>query len=108
MRWLLLAALLAAGCGGSDVSRTVGARCDAQSECDDRCLLPGDGWAGGFCTQTCDEDRHCSMGAVCVDVEGGVCLFPCAEEDDCAFLEEGWQCITAPGRPSGEVMVCGS
>ena len=105
MRWLVLAVLLA-GCEGSAVSREIGARCDDSSECDDRCLLPGDGWAGGFCTQSCDEDRDCAMGAVCVDLEGGVCLFPCEDDDHCEFLGTGWQCVIAPARTGGEVMAC--
>lgn len=103
---LLLAAVLLAGCGNSDVSREVGARCDDSSECDDRCLLPDDGWPGGFCSLSCDDDSDCPEGTACVDDEGGVCLFRCESVPECGFLGGGWTCQARPTRPDGSVMVC--
>lgn len=99
--------VLVAGCGGSDVSRELGARCDDSSECDDRCLLPEDDWPGGLCTVMCDDDTDCPDEADCADEEGGVCLFTCDEVEDCRFLGLGWTCQTLPAHPSGEgVRVC--
>jgi hypothetical protein len=88
------------------VSRELGARCDDSSECDDRCLLPEDGWPGGLCTQSCDDDTDCPDEAACVD-DDDVCLYTCDEAADCAFLGTGWTCATRPGRPGPDgVMVC--
>jgi hypothetical protein len=103
MRWLVLLLSFTAACVGSDVSRTVGARCDDSSECDDRCLLPADGWPGGMCTQICDDDSDCPSETVCVDEEGGVCLYTCGS---CEFLGDGWACEARTGKPDGQVMVC--
>lgn len=97
---------LVVGCGGSDVSREVGARCDDSSECDDRCLLPADDWPGGFCTLSCDDDNDCPSETACVEDEGGVCLFACDTVPDCGFLGGGWTCQARPTRSGGSVMVC--
>jgi hypothetical protein len=109
-RALLTAAILAiaAGCSASsDVSRELGARCDQQDECDDRCLS-GQLYPGGFCSASCDSDSDCPDEGACADVDGGVCLFDCVGAADCAFLGSGWQCRPQPGRGAigGEVMVC--
>lgn len=103
---LVLALIGAAACADSDVSRAVGARCDDSSECDDRCLLAGDGWPGGFCTLSCDDDDDCPADTACADTEGGVCLFTCDDVPDCFFLGTGWTCQARDGRPDGEVRVC--
>ena len=104
---LVLVIAAVAGCGGSDVSRMVGARCTDSADCDDKCLLPGGDWPGGFCTMSCDDDRDCPMDSVCVQDEGGVCLFTCAVDPDCDFLGTGWSCQARDARPSGdEVRVC--
>ena len=106
MRWILTFALIA-GCQSSDVSRTLGARCDQSSECDERCLVAaGPDWPGGLCTISCDDDGDCPGDARCVADEGGVCLFECSADPDCGFLGAGWGCETRDGRPSGQVMVC--
>lgn len=102
----LLLFLTAVACAGSDVTRAVGARCDASWECDDRCLLPDDGWPGGFCSLSCDDDDGCPADTACTDLEGGVCLFTCDEAADCYFLGGGWTCQTVLGRPEGQVRVC--
>jgi hypothetical protein len=104
---LFLVAALAVGCGGSDVSRELGARCDDSTECDDRCLLPGEGWPGGFCTISCDSDADCPADSLCADGDGGACRFDCQDDDGCAFLGEGWVCEARASHPAGsEVMVC--
>ena len=98
--WLL-------GCGSaSEVSREVGARCDMQSECDERCLA-GTLYPGGFCSVACDDDGDCPGGSLCAEREGGVCLLGCVEVDDCEFLGTGWECRDDDAHPSGEpVKVC--
>lgn len=104
----VLGALFVAGCGGSDVSRAVGARCDLASECDERCLADPD-YPGGFCTLSCDRTSDCPGDAACVEAEGGVCLFRCQGDPDCAFLGQGWVCVAEAlrgGDPGVEVMVC--
>ncbi len=99
--------LLFAACQHSDVSREVGARCDKSAECDQRCLAPGGGYPGGFCTVVCDARGDCPSGTTCADLEGGVCLFECGGDPDCAFLGTGWHCTTADLRGGGiKVRVC--
>jgi hypothetical protein len=111
-RWSILAvgSLLAsalAGCGvSSDVSRTVGARCDAMDECDERCLPPSDDHPGGFCTVSCLDEGDCPAGTACVDEAGGVCLFACASDRQCEFLGPGWSCESRDHIAGGEVDVC--
>ena len=108
MRFALVLVLIA-GCGGdSDVSRSVGARCDKTSECDDRCLGPSGDYPQGFCTVDCSSDGDCPGDAACVDREGGVCLFTCADDGDCRFLGPGWNCHdeAQKSNPSTTVKVC--
>lgn len=109
MRLAVVAILLAVGACAvdSEVSRAVGAQCQLQSECEERCLSGGD-YPDGFCTVSCDRDADCPGGAACVENEGGgVCLFPCAELADCEFLGAGWECRDRSARPGGEdVKVC--
>ena len=96
----------AAACGSSEpVSRTVGARCDLSSECDERCLTGAD-FPGGFCSITCDSSLACPDGTACASDQGGVCLFTCATDANCTFLGAGWTCKSLGGQPSGQVMVC--
>jgi hypothetical protein len=105
VRWLWTVIAIAA-CDGSDVSREIGARCDDSDECDDRCLLPGPEYPGGFCSVTCNSDDECPADTRCSADDGGVCLFECATDDGCAFLGDGWTCQLRDGQPDGEVMVC--
>jgi hypothetical protein len=93
-------------CGGSDVSRELGARCDVVEECDERCLRPSDDYPGGFCTVSCDDSADCPGGGVCVDEQGGVCLFSCVTDLGCEFLGAGWRCQERDALPDGEVMAC--
>ncbi|MCW5808516.1 MAG: hypothetical protein KIT31_39565 [Deltaproteobacteria bacterium] len=102
-------AITLAGCTtSSDVSRTLGARCDSSGECAGRCLPDGAGYPGGFCTLVCNRSAECPATSACVDREGGACLFSCAGEDSCAFLGEGWRCAEEDLREdtSTKVMVC--
>jgi hypothetical protein len=96
-----------AACQHSDVSREVGARCELSAECDDRCLPPSSNYPGGFCTLACSDRSECPSETTCADREGGVCLFECAGDPDCAFLGAGWQCRVDDLRGGGiKVMVC--
>ncbi|MCE9579764.1 MAG: hypothetical protein K8W52_41995 [Deltaproteobacteria bacterium] len=108
MRWMLplCAAVVFAACGDDPVSRAVGARCDLAAECDERCLGPGGDWPGGFCTVSCDTSDDCPGEAACVANEGGVCLFVCAIDADCAFLGTGWGCVELDRKPTGVVKAC--
>jgi hypothetical protein len=104
----LAAAAAAVACGGDPVSRTLGARCDLSSECDERCLAPGTEYPGGFCTVSCDGTSDCPGGAACVDdgAGGGICLSRCLDDPDCAFLGTGWTCQELDQRPMGTVKIC--
>ncbi|HEY4242196.1 MAG TPA: hypothetical protein VGM88_20405 [Kofleriaceae bacterium] len=104
MRWAISLAVLAA-CQSSDVSRSLGARCDSSDDCDEKCLLESDGYPGGFCTISCDTTADCPASSSCVDVNGGVCLFTCNSE--CTFLGTGYSCTATDSRGGGaQVMVC--
>ena len=104
MRWLAL--LFVAGCQSSDVSRELGAECGSNDDCDDRCLLPSDGFAGGFCTVSCNSNADCPAASACTDVQGGVCLFTCASS--CTFLGDGYACGSFDSRGGGaKISVCG-
>jgi hypothetical protein len=105
---IALIALLAA-CGvSSDVSREIGARCDDQDECDDRCLT-GARFPDGMCSRNCDTDGDCPEGTACVGLAGGSCLYNCTGDRACEFLGEGWQCVLEAergGEPDSMVMIC--
>lgn len=106
---IAIAALLAvAACVSSDVSRELGARCDDSDQCDDRCLT-GTRFPDGLCSATCDDGGDCPGDAACADLEGGVCLYQCADDRDCTFLGDGWRCGVETERgaaPDQEVRVC--
>ena len=101
---LLVAAL--AACNTSDVSRAIGAICDSNDECDQRCLLPSPEFPQGFCTISCDDHNDCSGGALCVDIDGGVCLFACEADVNCEFLGDDWMCRAIDARVGAQVNVC--
>lgn len=105
---LVLVGLLAAGCQSSDVSRELGARCDTSDECDDRCLPPAGEYPGGFCTVVCNDSGDCPSDSACADRDGGVCLFTCTADAQCAFLGDGWTCKDEDERGVADkkVMVC--
>jgi hypothetical protein len=106
VRWALL--VLLAGCSvSSDVSRSLGARCDVNDECDNRCLPPGTDTPGGFCTLDCDDDSDCPDPAACVQEQGNVCLLRCDDAAQCEFLGDGWTCGSRPAAGSTRLVnVC--
>jgi len=108
MRALLAALVLSVGCGGSGVSREIGARCDSANDCDDRCLPPSNDYPGGLCTLDCQSSNECPDDARCVDKESGVCLFTCNFTVDCEFLGAQWECKEQNLRddPNQKVKVC--
>jgi hypothetical protein len=105
VRWLLL--LVIASCQSSDVSRDVGARCDTNADCDQKCEPPTSDWPGGFCTVLCDSDASCPSDTRCVEEDGGVCEFSCVADPDCVFLGDGYGCKQHDSHGGGaKVMVC--
>lgn len=99
--------LVVASCSASsDVTRSVGARCDNKDECDERCLPDGEQFPGGFCSLSCLRDADCPGDTACVDEMGGVCLFACEMPTDCEFLGPGWDCVEVDGLPDGKATVC--
>jgi hypothetical protein len=103
---LLVLLATTAACQSSDVSRTVGARCDDQAECDDRCLTPSAEWPGGFCTVTCDDDGDCPSDTACIEEgNGGVCAFTCSDDNYCKFLGDGYACAERDTHPVGDAKV---
>ncbi len=106
MRFVVLVLALAA-CQSSDVSRSVGARCDTNAECDTECLGPSGDWPGGFCTILCDTSAACPENTKCIDENGGVCAFSCTDDPSCAFLGAGYRCEAVDSKGAGtKVMVC--
>lgn len=101
--------MVVAACGvDSEVSRTVGARCDTKDDCQERCLVDAEDYPGGICSVSCLDVNDCPGDTACVDDQGGVCLFTCDSNADCEFMGPGWQCAPRDALPasSGEVMVC--
>ncbi|MDB4959351.1 MAG: hypothetical protein JWO36_6920 [Myxococcales bacterium] len=103
----LLLLLALAGCQSSDVSRAIGARCDLNAECDEKCLVDSH-WPGGFCTLICDTNQKCGDHGVCIQEQGGgLCAFSCGSDPDCAFLGTGYMCQMVDGHTGGvKVMAC--
>lgn len=109
MRSAIIAAIgaLLVACEDSNVSRQVGARCDEAAECEERCLSPSGDYPGGFCTISCNARNECPSDTTCAEREGGVCLFECTGDPDCAFLGAGWRCELVDLRGGGiQVRVC--
>ena len=106
MRLAILVIALAA-CQSSDVSRELGARCDVTADCDERCLVPGADWPGGFCTFQCETDNDCPADAACLEEEGGVCAFSCVADPGCTFLGVDYACKERNARGgAGKRLVC--
>lgn len=103
----ILLCIALGACTSSEVSRTLGARCESKSDCDDRCLS-GPDYPGGMCTLTCEDDGDCPGSARCIDEEGGVCLYDCEIDPDCEFLGVGWECKQRKLREDDqrEALVC--
>lgn len=81
-----------AACSDEGVSRAVGARCDQSADCEERCLTSSNDYPDGFCSLDCSSSSQCPSDAECADKDGGVCLFACFDERDCAFLGPTWTC----------------
>jgi hypothetical protein len=97
-----LAVLVLAACGGGrDVDRLLGAKCDGDSDCEERCYGPNDDFPEGLCSYQCDVDRDCPSDAWCIDTDGGVCLFDCVDDIDCDFLGREWVCRDRDRRGGG-------
>jgi hypothetical protein len=110
MRWsLVLFVATLSACQHEDVSRSLGARCELSSDCDEECFPPSTTWPGGFCTTICDGNSDCDAGAACADEQGtGACEFLCAQDSDCALLGDGYGCKMRDGHGDTglSVMVC--
>jgi hypothetical protein len=109
MRIVMAMAVFAlASCGGGhDVDRLLGAKCDNDNDCDERCLGPNDEFPEGLCSYHCDSERDCSGDAWCIESNGGVCLFSCHDDVDCDFLGREWVCRDRDLRPApGKERVC--
>ena len=100
MRFVLVLGLWTA-CQSSDVSRAVGARCDSNADCDQKCETPSNAWPGGFCTVLCDTDANCPENTRCVDEAGGICAVTCAADPDCVFLGAGYRCKQVDSHGGG-------
>jgi hypothetical protein len=106
MSLAIAAALAVVACSSSNVSRSVGARCVTTHDCAERCLTPGPDFPDGFCTLSCTTNGDCPSDADCIDGEGGICLFHCLENRDCAFLGAGWTCQDTRLLEGGNTRVC--
>jgi hypothetical protein len=106
----MLVLLSLGACSATRVDRAMGAACDGNADCDQRCLLPSADYPGGFCTLSCNTTADCRHDdAVCVDDEGGVCLYVCENDGDCAFLSgDGtlWQCKTVDLKDGTPGLAC--
>jgi hypothetical protein len=105
---IAIAVVLLAACGEHDISRELGARCDRASDCAERCLTPSGDYPNGLCTVDCSDNGDCPSDGVCVEREGGVCLFECQTPSDCEFLGAGWNCKeeNLQSDPQRKVLVC--
>src|SRR6185503_16375029 len=62
----LLLLVAVAGCKKTDgISRDLGAACQANSDCTDRCL-PEPRWPDGFCSLDCRSTDDCPVGSDCL------------------------------------------
>jgi hypothetical protein len=94
------------GCSDSLEDKVVGARCTQNSDCRFMCQTPSPEFPDGFCTVHCSDDTQCPRGTFCMTNAGGVCLFPCGNDVDCAFLGPGWQCKDKDRASGGHRPVC--
>ena len=100
-------ALGAPACGrGPD--RGVGEACVNNGDCRDFCATGSD-FPNGFCTTNCFDDRDCPADAICADVMGGICLFPCNGEVEsyCASLiDPNYRCDNSDTPDGRVVLIC--
>jgi hypothetical protein len=109
-RTLLLFAIVACGhaedFGGERPvpTRTVGATCGSDADCDQLCERGGR-FPGGFCTLRCHSNPECPEGTVCINRDNGICMYPCATHSDCtsSFLGRGgYVCEYQQGFAEGD------
>lgn len=99
---VVYAVLVVTACGGGHtVDRLLGAKCDADTDCDERCLGPNAEYPEGLCSYQCDTDRDCPGDAWCIETNSGVCLFACGDDIDCDFLGRDWVCRDRDRRGAG-------
>lgn len=107
---LVVAALALLGACSNNVGPNgllVGAACIDQFDCvtgaycTRRSIFPD-----GMCTTSCDADTACRAGAVCVDLEGGLCALSCTEDADCG--RPGFLCGEERAIDGATVRICRS
>ena len=103
-----LAPLLAAGCAsrvGPD-GLAVGGPCVDEFDCvTGSFCLGGSRFPAGTCSTICRSTGECRADSVCVDLESGVCLLPCAVDADCE--RSGYVCHEEALRDgTGRASVC--
>lgn len=112
--WLpLVIAFSIPACGSDDGHGGVGARgflvgaaCDADRQCDSRCVK-GKNYPGGMCTVSCRDDRDCPGGTACVGDHGGICALTCGVHRDCDFMGGAYRCDSKSRTGAkGNAMVC--
>lgn len=104
---IALAFIVLAACGrdSGDIDSYIGAACDRDSQCDERCYTDPGTFPGGFCSIGCNSDRDCPGDTVCTDKEGGVCMFLCSAID-CRDLGPGWRCTDEDNVGGGKDNIC--
>lgn len=95
---LVFALTLALGGCASEVGNDgakVGGSCVVSGECtNDSVCRTGEDWPGGYCAQGCDTNEDCADGALCSELEGGICIVECGATGDCRSSEDdgGYAC----------------
>jgi hypothetical protein len=101
--------ILLGACTAEKIDASMGARCVGAADCVYRCLPAGAQFPGGLCTRDCLVDADCPSDALCVPIEGQVCLYSCRDDGDCDFLGEvngqRWTCQDE-NTGSGTAKVC--
>lgn len=92
-------------CGDDGPSDVVGGACLDDRDCVERCLRGGE-YPGGFCSLSCRDDSDCTDDSICVEKDGGVCLFPCGGAADCDFLGNNYICTDENDWAGRRVLVC--
>ncbi len=104
VKGFLVGLVLLVGCGGDQIDSFIGAECTRDSQCEERCFQGGN-YPGGFCSIACASDNDCPSDTVCIEHDGGVCMFLCSELD-CSRLGPRWGCHDEDRRTGGKDNVC--
>ncbi len=105
---VLVAAAASPSCYCGGTTRLVGEVCVDNGDCADLCAT-GPEFPDGHCTVRCVDDRDCPGDTLCVDVQGGICLFDCAGADAgyCFdMLGAGYSCRDQDTFDGRVVLVC--